>query len=215
MKWKKIITILSVILLLSTLASGQTTQILERSCQGNYVVGKILDSESRISYRILDFCPYGCIYGYCLSKREVPSIDIKSIYEVRACEDNVIFIEINNEGTRGEIYLEVEGEASNFIKIPNKVSIYSNETKTIAIIASIPCNISEGAYPFILIGKGAINFYAPSVLKVLSKEKMLQLPITTTISPIGVKTAIIILVILILTYLVYIKSLDKKKEEKP
>lgn len=212
MKWKTAILILTILVLLIEIASAQNVQIVERSCQGNYVIGKIVE-ENRITYRILDFCPYGCAYGYCLSKKEVPLIDIKPIYEVKACEDNVIFIEIKNEGTKGNVKINVEGEISNWIKAPSQITLYPNETKTIALIISVPCN-ATGMYSFSLIGSGVIDFYAPSSIKIIDKSlKIEKLPITTTLTPINIKALLVFIIVLFILFFAYKVEIGRKKKE--
>ncbi|MCC5994290.1 MAG: hypothetical protein LM587_01725 [Candidatus Aenigmarchaeota archaeon] len=158
-------------------ASLAQPQILERSCEGDYVAAKVNDSGS-IGYRILEYCHYGCKYGICLSKREIPIIEVKESYSVTPCQDNLIFISIKNVGTKGEINLSIDGEVASWIKLPRKISLESNQSRVIALVVSVPCNAS-GIYPFTLIGSGALTFYAPSILKVTTTS---PLPITTTIN---------------------------------
>jgi uncharacterized membrane protein len=126
----------------------------------------------------------------------------------------VIFVSITNiGGTKGDIVLSVAGEAAKWIRYPEKVSIDVNETKTIAIVASIPCNVTSGVYPFTLIGSGVINFYAPSALNV-GNSNIASLPITTIVSPIDVKVGLLLAVVIVVIFLAYKYSFRKMEEEK-
>ncbi|MEM5814933.1 MAG: hypothetical protein QXD89_00365 [Candidatus Aenigmatarchaeota archaeon] len=203
--------IIVIFLLFFTPSLAQSFQVLERMCKGSYVIAKVKEVENTIGYRILEFCPFGCEYGICLSKREIPKIKLNSIYEVSSCNDNIIFVEVTNEGTKGELNLKVEGEAKNWIKIPSKVSLSSNETKTIAIVASIPCNVT-GTYSFILVGSGATDFYAPSTLRI-TESGFRSMPVTTSISPISFRFAILIVIVLIFILLIYKIEFSKKPLE--
>ena len=210
----KKIVLIAIALLMSQVALADGFQILEKSCEGNYAIVKVREPDGSISYRILDYCPYGCKYGVCLSKKEVPIVNIKEIYDVKACNDNVIFASVSNiGGTKGDISLSVIGEAAKWIRYPEKISIDVNETKTIAIVASVPCNITSGVYPFTLVGSGVINFYAPSALNVGS-SKIASLPITTTVSPIDVKFGLLLVVVIVVFFLAYKYSFRKIEEEK-
>jgi len=195
-------------------ALADSFQILEKSCEGNYVIVKVREPDGSISYRILDYCPYGCKYGVCLSKKEVPIVNIKEIYDVKTCSDNIIFASVSNiGGTKGDVSLSVIGEAAKWIRYPEKISIDVNETKTIAIVASVPCNVTSGVYPFTLVGSGVINFYAPSAFNVGS-SKIALLPITTTVSPIDVKFGLLLVVVIVVFFLAYKYSFRKMEEEK-
>jgi len=210
---KKFILV-AIALAMMQVALAQSFQVVERTCEGNYLVAKVRDIDGSIGYRILDYCPYGCKYGACLSKKEVPVIDIKEIYNVKSCSDNVIFVSLTNiGGTKGDIVLSVAGEAAKWIRYPEKVSIDVNETKTIAIVASIPCNVTSGAYPFTLIGSGVINFYAPSTLNIGS-AKITSMPITTTVSPIDVRIGLLLVVVIVVIFLAFRYSFRKMEEEK-
>jgi hypothetical protein len=206
----KKIALIAFMLAILQAALAQSFQILEKYCEGNYIIAKVNET-GKIEYRILDYCPYGCKYGVCLSKREVPIVSIKEIYDVKACSDNVIFISVRNAGTKGDVSLSVTGEASKWIRYPEKISLDANETKTIAIVASIPCNVSNGIYPFTLVGSGATNFYAPSALSV---GKSASLSITTTVSPIDVKFGLVLVVVIVIFFLAYRYSFRKMEEEK-
>ena len=206
--------LIAIALVLLEVAFAQSFEIVERSCEGNYLVAKVRETDGSIGYRILDYCPYGCKYGACLSKKEVPQVDIREIYNVKACSDNVIFVSLTNiGGTKGEISLTVSGEAAKWIRYPEKVSVDVNETKTIAIIASIPCNVTSGIYPFTLVGSGVINFYAPSALS-LEAAKLSALPITTTVAQLDIKLALVVAILMILVYLAFKYSFRKTKEER-
>ncbi len=206
----KKILLFAFLLALLNISLAQSFQVLEKSCQGNYVIAKVRETDGSIGYRILDFCPYGCLYGTCLAKRELPIIQIKEVYDVEACKDNPIFISITNQGNRGEIELNVEGEVANWIRVPSRISLDANETKTIAIVASVPCN-STGTHTFTLIGKGAVNFYAPSALRISEKT---FLPITTKINPIDISlaTALTVFFVLVLVFWKY-KPIRRIREE--
>jgi len=196
------------------LAYAQSFEVLERFCEGNYLIAKVREVSGATSYRILDYCPYGCRYGVCLSKKEVPLVGIKEIYNVKACSDNVIFVSITNiGGTKGDLSLSIAGEASRWIRYPEKVSVDVNETKTIAIVASIPCNVTSGTYSFTLVGKGVIEFYAPSALNIVD-SKAFSLPITTTVTPIDIKLALVAAILIVFFYLVFRYSFRKTKEER-
>lgn len=206
----KKILLLAFLVALLNVSLAQSFQVLERSCQGNYVIAKVRETDGTIGYRILDFCPYGCLYGVCLAKRELPIIQIKEIYNVEACKDNPIFITITNQGNKGDVELSVEGEISNWIRVPQRISLDSNETKVVTIVASVPCNAS-GTYTFTLVGKGTISFYAPSALEIGKKT---VLPITTKINPIDVSLALAltIFIVLFLAFWKY-QPLRRIKEE--
>jgi hypothetical protein len=210
---KKIVLIAFALLMLQA-ALAQNFQVLEKTCEGNYIVAKVKETDGSISYRILDYCPYGCKYGVCLSKKEMPVVEIKEIYDVKFCNDNVIFISVKNAGsTKGDISLSAIGEAAKWIRYPERVSLDVNETKTIAIVASIPCNVTSGVYPFTLVGSGITNFYAPSALNV-GGGKIAPLPITTTVSPIDVKLGLLLVVVIVIFFLAYKYSFRKMEEEK-
>jgi hypothetical protein len=210
----KKILLIAIALLMFELALASSFQIIEKTCEGNYVISKVREPDGRIGYRILDYCPYGCKYGVCLTKKEVPIVSIKEIYDAKACNDNIIFASVSNiGGTKGDISLSVIGEAAKWIRYPEKISIDVNETKTIAIVASIPCNVTSGVYPFTLVGSGVINFYAPSVLNVGS-SKIVPLPITTTVSPIDVKFGLVLVAMIMVFFLAYKYSFRKIEEEK-
>ncbi|MCX8190952.1 MAG: hypothetical protein N3D78_02090 [Candidatus Aenigmarchaeota archaeon] len=208
---KKILMVVCMILFL-TPSLAQSFQLLEKSCQGNYIVAKVRETDGNIGYRVLEFCPSGCMYGVCLAKREIPSVVLNPIYEVRACEDNVIFVDIKNEGTKGDVSLSVEGEIKNWIRVPTKISLYPNESKSFAMIVSVPCNVS-GIYQFTLIGSGATNFYAPSALKIVEKGMKVQIPITTSTSPINVNLALILSIFVLIVFIVYKVAAKKRKVE--
>ena len=208
---KKYLVLLTIALIFNV-ALAQSFEVLEKSCQGNYVVAKVKETSGIISYRILDFCPYGCMYGTCLAKRELPNIELKASYEAKKCQDLIIFVDIKNDGTRGDVSLSVDGPS--WITVPSKISLLPNETKTFAIVASVPCNAS-GAYPFVLIGSGAINFYSPSVIEVKDSVSYAPLKITTTISPIDAKIALILSIIIIFVAIFWrSREISKKREEK-
>jgi hypothetical protein len=208
------IVLIAIALLMFQIALADSFQILEKSCEGNYVIVKVRETDGSIGYRILDYCPYGCKYGVCLSKKEVPIVNIKEIYDVKTCSDNIIFASVSNiGGTKGDVSLSVIGEAAKWIRYPEKISIDVNETKTIAIVASVPCNVTSGVYPFTLVGSGVINFYAPSALNVGS-SKIASLPITTTVSPIDVKFGLLLVVVIVVFFLAYKYSFRKIEEEK-
>ena len=208
------IVLIAIALLMFQIALADSFQILEKSCEGNYVIVKVRETDGSISYRILDYCPYGCKYGVCLSKKEVPIVNIKEIYDVKTCSDNIIFASVSNiGGTKGDVSLSVIGEAAKWIRYPEKISIDVNETKTIAIVASVPCNVTSGVYPFTLVGSGVINFYAPSAFNVGS-SKIALLPITTTVSPIDVKFGLLLVVVIVVFFLAYKYSFRKMEEEK-
>jgi len=210
----KKIVLIAIALLMFQIALADSFQILEKSCEGNYVIVKVRETDGSISYRILDYCPYGCKYGVCLSKKEVPIVNIKEIYDVKTCSDNIIFASVSNiGGTKGDVSLSVIGEAAKWIRYPEKISIDVNETKTIAIVASVPCNVTSGVYPFTLVGSGVINFYAPSAFNVGS-SKIALLPITTTVSPIDVKFGLLLVVVIVVFFLAYKYSFRKMEEEK-
>jgi len=206
--------LIAIVLAMLHVAFAQSFQIIEKKCEGNYLIAKVRETDGSIGYRILDYCPYGCKYGVCLSKKEVPQVNVKEIYNVKACSDNVIFVSLTNVGgTKGEISLSASGEAAKWIRYPEKVSIDVNETKTIPIIASIPCNVTSGIYPFTLVGSGVISFYAPSALS-LEAAKTSALPITTTITQVDLKLALAVAVMLIVAYLAFRYGFKKVKEEK-
>jgi hypothetical protein len=212
---KKIVVFVISLLVMIQSALAQSFQILEKSCEGNYIISKVREADGSISYRILDYCPYGCKYGVCLSKKEVPIVSIKEIYDVKTCNDNVIFVSLKNVGgTKGDVSLSVIGEAAKWIRYPNMISIDMNETKTVAIVASIPCNVTSGVYPFTLVGSGVINFYAPSALNVGSSAKLTPLPITTTVSQIDVKLGLVLVAAVVVFFLAYKYSFRKIEEEK-
>jgi len=211
----KKIVLIAIALLMFQVALADGFQILEKSCEGNYVIVKVREPDGSISYRILDYCPYGCKYGVCLSKKEVPIVSIKEIYDVKTCSDNVIFVSLKNVGgTKGDISLSVIGEAAKWIRYPEKISIDVNETKTVAIVASVPCNVTSGVYPFTLVGSGIINFYAPSALNVGSSAKLTPLPITTTVSLIDAKLGLLLVAVIIVFFLAYKYGFRKVEEEK-
>jgi hypothetical protein len=211
---KKIVLFVISLLVMIQVALAQSFQVLEKSCEGNYVISKVREVDGRIGYRIMDYCPYGCKYGVCLSKKEVPIVNIKEIYDVKACNDNVIFVSLKNVGgTKGDISLSVIGEAAKWIRYPERISIDVNETKTIAIVASVPCNVTSGVYPFTLVGSGVINFYAPSAFNVGS-SKITPLPITTTVSPVDVKFGLLLVVVIVVFFLAYKYSFRRIEEEK-
>jgi hypothetical protein len=208
------IVLIAIALLMFQIALADSFQILEKSCEGNYVIVKVRETDGSIGYRILDYCPYGCKYGVCLSKKEVPIVNIKEIYDVKTCSDNIIFASVSNiGGTKGDVSLSVIGEAAKWIRYPEKISIDVNETKTIAIVASVPCNVTSGVYPFTLVGSGVINFYAPSAFNVGSSKIALS-PITTTVSPIDVKFGLLLVVVIVVFFLAYKYSFRKMEEEK-
>ena len=212
---KKFALIASILVMLQ-LALAQSFQVLERTCEGNYLIVKVRETDGSIGYRILDYCPYGCKYGTCLSKKEVPVVDIKEIYNIKACSDNAIFISVANVGgTNGDISLTVSGEAAKWIRYPQKVSISVNETKTLVLVASIPCNVTSGTYPFTLVGSGVIDFYAPSALSI-GETKTSPLAITSTVTSVDVKIALIVVVSLIFVYLAFRYSFRSRsiKEER-
>jgi len=205
--------LVAIVLVIMQVALAQSFQVLERTCEGNYLVAKVREVDGSIGYRILDYCPYGCKYGTCLSKKEVPVVNIKEIYNVKSCNDNVIFVSVTNiGGTKGDIVLSVSGEAAKWIRYPEKISIDVNETKTMAIVASIPCNVTSGVYPFTLIGSGVINFYAPSALSI-GGTRTFSMPITTTVNSVDIRLAIVVAVLLIFVYLAFRYSFRNKKEE--
>jgi hypothetical protein len=209
---KKILLIVIAVLMLQV-ALADSFQILEKTCEGNYVIAKLREPDGNIGYRIIDYCPYGCKYGVCLTKKEVPVINIKEVYDVKACNDNIIFASVSNiGGTKGDISLSVIGEAAKWIRYPEKISIDVNETKNIAIVASVPCNVTSGAYPFTLVGSGVINFYAPSTLNIGS-TKTFPMPITGTLNLIDPRLAIVVAVLLIFVYLAFRYNFRDKKEE--
>jgi hypothetical protein len=210
----KKIALIAIALLMIQIALADSFQILEKTCEGNYVIAKVRETDGSIGYRILDYCPYGCKYGVCLSKKEVPIVNIREIYDVKACNDNILFISVSNiGGTKGDVSLSVIGEAAKWIRYPEKITIDVNETKTIAIVASVPCNVTSGVYPFTLVGSGVINFYAPSALNVGS-SKIASLPITTTVSPIDVRFGLLLVVVIVVFFLAYKYSFRKMEEEK-
>jgi len=210
----KKIALIAIALLMIQTALADSFQILEKTCEGNYVIAKVRETDGSIGYRILDYCPYGCKYGVCLSKKEVPIVNIREIYDVKACNDNILFISVSNiGGTKGDVSLSVIGEAAKWIRYPEKITIDVNETKTIAIVASVPCNVTSGVYPFTLVGSGVINFYAPSALNVGS-SKIASLPITTTVSPIDVRFGLLLVVVIVVFFLAYKYSFRKMEEEK-
>jgi len=213
---KKFALIASILVMLQ-IALAQSFQILERTCEGNYLIAKVRETDGSIGYRILDYCPYGCKYGACLSKKEVPVVDVKEIYNVKACSDNPIFISVTNVGgTKGDISLAVSGEAAKWIRYPQKVSISVNETKTLVLVASIPCNITSGTYPFTLVGSGVVDFYAPSALSI-GKTKTSPLAITTTVTSVDVKIALVAALLLVFTYFAFrysFRSRSMKREER-
>jgi len=212
---RKLALIASILAILQ-IALAQSFQVLERMCEGNYLIAKVRETDGSIGYRILDYCPYGCKYGACLSKKEVPAVDIKEIYNVKACSDNAIFISMTNiGGTKGDINLAVSGEAAKWIRYPEKISIDVNETKTIVLVASIPCNVTSGIYPFTLVGSGVIDFYAPSALSI-GETKTLPLAITTTVTSLDVKIALVAAVLLIFVYLAFRYSfrIGSRREER-
>jgi hypothetical protein len=209
---KKILLIAIAVLMLQVALAG-SFQILEKTCEGNYVIAKVRELDKTIGYRILDYCPYGCKYGVCLTKKEVPVINIKEVYDVKACNDNIIFASVSNVGgTKGDISLSVIGEAAKWIRYPEKISIDVNETKNIAIVASVPCNVTSGAYPFTLVGSGVINFYAPSTLSIGS-TKTFPMPITGTLTSFDLRLAIVVAVLLVFVYLAFRYNFRNKKEE--
>jgi len=205
------------ILVMLQIALAQSFQVLERTCEGNYLIAKVRETDGSIGYRILDYCPYGCKYGTCLSKKEVPVVDVKEIYKVKACGDNAIFISMTNiGGTKGDISLLVSGEAARWIRYPEKISMNVNETKTVVLVASIPCNVTSGIYPFTLVGSGVIDFYAPSALSI-GEAKSSPLAITTTVTSLDVKIALIAAALLIFTYFAFrysFRSRSMKREER-
>jgi len=212
MSLKFVLIVIAIAML--NVAFAQSFHVMERSCEGNFLIAKVRETDGSIGYRILDFCPYGCKYGICLSKKEVPEVRIREIYNVKACIDNIIFVSLSNVGgTKGEISLTVSGEASKWIRYPEKVSIGVNETKTIAIIASIPCNVTRGIYPFMLIGSGISNFYAPSALSIESTETI-RLPITTTVTQVDLKFALVVAALIVAIYLGFRYNFKKTEEER-
>jgi hypothetical protein len=212
---KKIVVFVISLLVMIQVALAQGFQVLEKSCEGNYIISKVREADGSIGYRILDYCPYGCRYGVCLSKKEVPIVSIKEIYDVKACSDNVIFVSLKNVGgTKGDVSLRVIGEAAKWIRYPDIISIDANETKTVAIVASIPCNVTSGVYPFTLVGSGIINFYAPSTLNLGSSVKLNPLPMTTTISLIDVKFGLLLVALIVFFFLAYKYKFRKIEEEK-
>ncbi len=213
MNWK--LTIVTFVLTIFQLALAQSFQILDKNCEGNYLIAKVKEIDGTIGYRILDYCPYGCKYGVCLSKKEVPVINVKEIYDVKVCDDNLIFISIKNiGGTKGDISLNVIGEAAEWIRYPQRITLDINETKTIPIVVSVPCNITSGIYPFTLVGSGVINFYAPSAIAV-GDNKPIKLPITTTVTPVNPMVGLVAVVTIgIILFIVYRYGvLGKPREE--
>lgn len=215
MKQKTLVLVLtfSIFLFIPTIA--QSIKILEKNCQGDFIIAKFIDIDGSISYRVVDFCPYGCMYANCLTKKELPIIKVENIYEVKSCQDNLIFVEIKNEGTKGDINIEIEGEISEWIKAPRKISLYPNESKNVVLVISVPCNAS-GIYTFNIIGRGAVDFYAPSAIRVISSKSIVgKIPITSTFTPLNLKIAIVLFLILMSTVIGYkFKSNKRLKEEK-
>lgn len=212
MEKKVILVIFSVLISLSS-SLAHSFQVLERVCEGNYLIAKVRELNGSIGYRILDYCYYGCAYGTCLEKIEVPILESSNVYEVNKCEDNVLFVKIKNEGTRGDIRLKVEGDAKEWIRVPSRITLLPNETKTIAIIASVPCNAS-GSYSFVLIGEDTLNFYSPFVLKIREyRFDRFKIPITTTITQTNLKIALVFSAIVLFIFIAYKLEFGKKKKE--
>jgi len=82
-------------------------------------------------------------------------------------------------------------------------------------VASIPCNVTGGIYPFTLVGSGVIDFYAPSALSI-GEAKTPPLAITTTVTSLDVKIALVAAVLLIFVYLAFRYSfrIGSRREER-
>jgi len=153
-----------VILLLflpTVIADTCEVKILEKSCFNNYVLIKSQLSDCSIQWRIGSFCPYGCKYGECLSENVLPVILLQEKYIIDEEHPFIIF-SIKNEGTRGDIKLSVEGNASQWIEIPSTITLEPNETKE--IVGIVKAHGLKGVYSFTIHAKNSMDYYASSLL---------------------------------------------------
>lgn len=198
---KNICTILLLSLLMLPVAYGQ---ILERKCEGNYVVARVNES-GVVSWRITSFCPFGCAYGYCLTESTVPVLEVKGKYTVVPGEVNLIAFSITNLGSRGNIKLQTL-EKTPWIRLPEEITLESNQTKTVYAIVDVPANLT--AYNFTIVAVGSTTYYAPSVLITEKKSA-----ITSIFTPIPPALALSVLIVLAVIFFWILTPKPKAIEE--
>jgi len=196
---KKIVPIVLTLIFLLPLAFANNqceSKILEKKCSGNFIVLKVLESDCSTHWKIGAFCPYGCEYGECISEKTLPRLYVSKEYQIT--EDNpFITFTIHNLGTRGTVYLYVEGNASKWIEIPRKITLESNETKDLVAVVHAPNDI-KGSFTFTIHAKGSADYYAPSVLVINPSSKKI---ITGTYGEGNIWfSGIIVLVLVLLFY---------------
>ena len=140
----------------------------EFRCFGNYIQRQYTESDCTKSWKMTEYCPYGCLGGGCVpatqpapTQQTKPTdvaaalVSLKGNYGVKACEVETFRFDVINIGSvEAAFNLSVAGEGAGLVFVPRSVALKPNERKPVLAYA-YSCN--EGDYPFTITASAAFN----------------------------------------------------------
>ena len=146
----------------------------------------------------------------------VPSIQIKSEYQVEDCKINEFTFQVTNVGEVTDTFsLSVEGQASEWITgIPETITLEPDEKKIVNVYANIPCDTNEGKYQFTVKVKNSEVYSVSSNLNVKRGWAWPTLPtgfITTTGTLLWIPWLLLLILIIVL-YIIYLEYVKERKK---
>jgi hypothetical protein len=183
-------------------------------CFGNYRRQLYQFSDCSTEWRNVEHCRYGCESGYCLPRTYArlgnPIVILDREYEATACEVSVFSFDVKNIGERGDFDIEVNGEASDWIHVPEKITLNRDEKRTMIGYISLPCDI-EGKYQFtITASDGKSDYDVGKINAVKAKEA----GVSVGVIALGIILGIVAVLIIVFIYklLCWLRA-PKPKEE--
>ena len=140
-------------------------------CFGNFLQERYRTDDCEYRWRVIDYCEYGCESETCVVPEEgmksgEPTVFMQTKYEMGREDISSLEFSIKNDGEIDTFEITVEGEAADWVDVPDMVEVDEGETKRITAYASVPSSAKPGLYEFTITASGKTSDSATSFMEI-------------------------------------------------
>jgi hypothetical protein len=155
----------------------------EFRCLGPYAQGKYLYSDCTEQWKILEYCPSGCVDGDCLPAATTtttmpveaatkPLFSLEPVYEIEVCEVTNFTFKVINLGPQQDFIFETSGAGEDLIYVPSSAVLDTGENTVTAY--AYMCD--PGEYEFSIQAKSdSMVSTSHSVLRVYTANPLISI----------------------------------------
>lgn len=177
----------------------------EYRCFGKFLQKRYKNENCEWRWEIVEQCPYGCENDKCVlptgdaktSNVGEPKVFVRPSYEMGKCELTSFTFSVQNNGQSDTFVIKAEGNAADWIDIPQIVEIDKGETKSVTGYASIPCDATSGMHDFTVTASAKTSDSTKSFIKV---EKPTGLFILSPFTDLLLVVVVIVIFVVVIWY---------------